>query len=251
MVKKTAITINNVKIEFSLFTQGLPSIKMLFIELLKGRSILTQRKFVALDGVSFKVPFGETIGIIGHNGAGKSTILKVISGIFEPIEGSVSVNGKIAPIIELNAGFDDDLTGRENAYLNGALLGMSRKEMDEKIDAIIDFTGLQEFIDVPLKAYSSGMKIKLGFAVATEVNPDILIIDEVLAVGDVNFREKSYQRIKKFKKQGKTIVFVSHDLDAVKKFCSRVIVLHHGKLVFDGSPIGAIKLYHKIMLKEQ
>lgn len=197
----------------------------------------------ALNGISLDIPEGESFGIIGHNGAGKSTLLKVISGVIKPNEGNIHVRGRIAPLIELEAGFDLELTGRENIYLNASILGFSRKEIDRKFDRIVEFSELQEFVDSPLKNYSTGMVSRLGFSIAMEVNPDILIIDEVLAVGDASFKRKSLERILEFKKKGVTIIFVSHNMDEIRSLCSRVVWLDHGSVRMIGNPEIVIAAY--------
>jgi homopolymeric O-antigen transport system ATP-binding protein len=197
----------------------------------------------ALKNISIDIPGGESLGIIGHNGAGKSTLLKVVSGVIKPVEGNIHVRGRIAPLIELSAGFDPELTGRENIYLNASILGFSRKEIDSKFDRIVEFSELQEFVDSPLKNYSSGMVSRLGFSIATEVDPDILIIDEVLAVGDASFKRKSVERILEFKKHGITIIFVSHNMDEIRAICSKVLWLDHGSKKMSGEPEAVIAAY--------
>jgi ABC-type polysaccharide/polyol phosphate transport system ATPase subunit len=200
-----------------------------------------------LREVSFSVEKGEVLGIIGENGSGKSSLLKVIAGIYPPSEGIVFKKGKVSALIELGAGFQPELTGAENIFLNGSLLGFSKKEMEEKFEKIVQFAELEHFIDTPLQNYSSGMYMRLGFAIATEVNPDILLVDEILAVGDEGFQKKCFERMLGFKKGNKTIVFVSHDLGAVEKICDRVILLHHGKILADGEPVEVISKYRKIL----
>jgi len=197
----------------------------------------------ALKDVSFAVEGGQTLGIIGPNGSGKSTLLKLITRILEPTSGRIAVNGKVSALIELGAGFHPDLTGRENVFLNGSLLGMSRKEMEEKFEEIVEFTELGRFIDMPLKHYSSGMQMRLGFAIATSVDPDILLIDEVLAVGDEAFQRKCLGKIAEFKRRGKTIVFVSHDLDAVREICDSAIWLDYGEIKSAGNCEKVINMY--------
>jgi ABC-type polysaccharide/polyol phosphate transport system ATPase subunit len=186
--------------------------------------------FLALDDVSFKVENGQTFGIIGENGSGKSTILKLVTQILKPDGGQVKVNGKVSALLELGAGFHYDLTGRENAYLNGSIMGLSRKDIDEKFNDIMKFADIDKFIDTPVRTYSSGMFVRLGFAIAVNVNPDILVIDEALAVGDQNFQQKSFNKIVEFKKNGKTIIFVSHNLDAVEGICDKVMWINEGKI---------------------
>lgn len=204
----------------------------------------------ALNKVSFNVGVGETLGIIGENGSGKSTMLKLFAGILKPEKGEILVKGKISALLELGAGFHPDLTGRENIYLNGAILQLSKKEIDQKFDEIVSFSELQNFIDQPVKSYSSGMYTRLGFAIAINVNPDILLIDEVLAVGDQFFQSKCYEKINQFQRDGKTIVFVSHDLDAVEKICDRVIFLKEGSIVEEGVPSKVIRSYRAFVAEK-
>jgi ABC-type polysaccharide/polyol phosphate transport system ATPase subunit len=203
-------------------------------------------EFWALREVSADVKAGESVGLIGHNGSGKSTLLKIAAGVLRPSVGAVTVQGRISPMIELAAGFDPDLTGRDNIFLNGALMGYSRREMQRKFDRIVEFSELGEFIDVPVKNYSSGMYSRLGFAIAADVDPEILIIDEVLAVGDEQFQAKCRERIQEIRHSGCTIFYVSHGMDSVVELCSRVLVLHHGRLVFDGPPEPAIVRYREL-----
>jgi ABC-type polysaccharide/polyol phosphate transport system ATPase subunit len=203
-------------------------------------------EFWALRGVSFRVGPGESVGLVGHNGSGKSTLLKIAAGVLRPTEGRVSVQGRISPLIELAAGFDPDLTGRDNVFLNGALMGYSRKEMARKLERIVDFAELGEFIDVPVKNYSSGMYARLGFAIAADVSPEILMIDEVLSVGDEKFAEKCMERVRAIRASGCTIFFVSHSMSAVAELCNRVLVMHHGRLAFDGTPADGIHRYREL-----
>jgi ABC-type polysaccharide/polyol phosphate transport system ATPase subunit len=202
--------------------------------------------FWALRDVSLVVRPGESVGLIGHNGSGKSTLLRIAAGVLKPTEGAVRVDGRVSPMIELAAGFDPDLTGRDNVFLNGALMGHSRREMAAKFDRIVDFSELGEFIDVPVKNYSSGMYARLGFAIAADVDPEILIIDEVLAVGDERFQAKCMDRIRAIRRGGCTIFYVSHALDTVAELCDRVLVMHHGRLEFDGAPQPAIARYREL-----
>ena len=190
--------------------------------------------FTALDDVSFSVKRGEVLGLIGHNGAGKSTILKVISGIVRPTKGSVHIRGNIVPMLELGSGFDFDMTGRENIYLNGAILGYSEEFLKSKYDEIVEFSEIGQFIDLPLRNYSSGMIARLGFSIATVVEPEILIVDEVLAVGDANFQEKSKNRMMELMSGGTTVLFVSHSLDQIRELCDHVIWMDHGKVKMYG-----------------
>jgi lipopolysaccharide transport system ATP-binding protein len=208
-----------------------------------GLSNLDERDFWALQDVSFEVAHGEAFGIIGHNGAGKSTILKLLSGIMKPTRGRLSVQGRLSAIIEVAAGFHGDLTGRENIYLNGTILGMSRSEINKKIDAIIDFSGLEAFIDTPVKRYSSGMYARLGFSVCAHVDPEVMIVDEVLSVGDYVFQQKCLSRMTEIIHSGATVVFVSHNLRAVADLCSRSILLDHGKIVAEGETASIIEKY--------
>lgn len=213
---------------FRLSQDRIQSIKEYLVTLAKGK--LKYKEFWALKNVSFTVRPGEVLGIIGRNGAGKSTILKVISGILKPTEGSVSVRGNIVPMLELGSGFDFDLTGRENIYLNGSILGYSSHFLDEKYDEIVSFSELGEFIEMPIRNYSSGMMMRLAFSIATVVNPEILIVDEILAVGDEAFQRKSRQRMLELMGGGTTVLFVSHSLDQIREMCDRVLWLDHGQI---------------------
>lgn len=200
--------------------------------------------FLALDGVSFDVKSGERIGIIGHNGAGKSTLLKLISRVTAPTSGRIGLNGRVASMLEVGTGFHGELTGRENIYMNGAILGMNKKEIDAKIDDIIEFSECRQFIDTPVKRYSSGMYVKLAFAVAAHLDSEIMIMDEVLAVGDVAFQKKCLEKMSDVSKtEGRTILYVSHNMNTIRQLCDRVIVLDHGKIVFDGDVEEGIELY--------
>ena len=202
---------------------------------LRGQPLPERPLFKALDDVDFKVEAGEVLGIIGHNGAGKSTLLKMLAKISVPTRGSVKIHGKVAPLIEVGAGLIGDLTGRENVFLNGAILGISKAEIKRKFDDIVAFAELEEFIDTPIKRYSSGMSVRLGFAIATSVESDILIVDEVLAVGDLAFLRKCFDRMEHMiKRQGKTVLLVSHNIRQVERLCSRVILMTHGKITLDG-----------------
>jgi ABC-type polysaccharide/polyol phosphate transport system ATPase subunit len=207
--------------------------------------------FEALKGISFSLEEGETLGIVGRNGSGKSTTLKLISGIYRPSSGQVSVNGKVAALIELGAGFHPDLTGRENIIINGLMLGLNRRQIREREECIVDFSELEEFIDSPVKQYSSGMYMRLAFSIAVEVDPDILLIDEILSVGDAGFRQKCMERIKDFHNRGKTIVYVSHSMPSVKELCTRAILLHKGVLLADGHTDEIYEKYNNILAHKE
>lgn len=209
------------------------------------------QEFYALRDVSVDIERGTTVGLIGPNGSGKSTLLKVLAGILRPTSGQISANGRIASLLELGAGFNGELTGRENVYLNAALLGLSRREIDRLFDAIVDFSELEEFIDNPVKHYSSGMYVRLGFAVAVHVDPDILLVDEVLAVGDEHFARKCMAKIAEFQSEQRTILFVTHGLGQVEQICNRALVLDHGRLQFDGDPEFATEELRKILGTDQ
>jgi len=204
-------------------------------------------KFNALKDVSFTVGHGETVGIIGHNGSGKSTLLKVLARILEPDRGIVEINGRVASLLELGAGFHSDLSGRENIALNAAILGLQRDEVTARFDDIVEFSGVRQFLDTAVRNYSSGMYVRLGFAIAVNVDPDILLVDEVLSVGDAQFQERSLKKMLEFKERGKTIVMVSHDLNAIETVCDRVLVLDHGTVVFDGSARQAVETYRQLV----
>jgi ABC-type polysaccharide/polyol phosphate transport system ATPase subunit len=236
------IKLDGVSIQFRIIKERPRSFQELVIAYMSGKRLEAER-FWALHNISLHVNEGDSLGIIGHNGAGKSTLLKVISGVLRPTEGNVEVKGKIAPLIELGAGFDTDLTGRENIFLNASILGFSRREIENKFDSIVDFSEIRDFIDTPIKNYSSGMVARLGFSIATEVSPDILIIDEVLAVGDVHFMQKSKEKIMEFKKRGVTILFVSHSMEEVEMLCDKVLWLDHGKVKKIGDPEEVIAEY--------
>lgn len=226
------ISVNNVSMRFNLAQEKTETLKEYTVKFLKHQLFFNE--FYALNDVSFTIQKGESVALIGRNGSGKSTMLKVIAGVMYPTKGSVQINGSIAPMIELGAGFDMDLTARENIYLNGAVMGHDRAFMDEHFDSIIDFAELREFIDVPVKNFSSGMIARLGFSIATEVKADILICDEVLAVGDFMFQQKCHRRMQEMLSDGTTLLFVSHDVDQVQKLCQRAIWIDHGHKRLDG-----------------
>lgn len=208
-----------------------------------GKNKNDEGEFWALKDVSFTVNKGERVGIIGHNGAGKSTLLKVFSRITVPTEGEVRVRGRIASLLEVGTGFNMELTGRENIYLNGSILGMSRQEIDSKFNEIVEFSEVGDFLDIPVKRYSSGMFVKLAFAVAAHLDPDILIVDEVLAVGDMKFQEKCLGKMEDVAGHGRTVIYVSHSMRTIQQLCNRVIVMEHGKIIFDGDVDEGIKIY--------
>lgn len=226
------IEVKDVSICFRMANDKLNSLKEFMIQKVKGK--LKYEEFWALKDVSFNVKKGEVVGIVGHNGAGKSTILKVISGIMKPTEGSVVSHGNIVPMLELGSGFDTDLSGRENIYLNGSILGYSKEFLDEKFNEILEFSELGEFIEQPIRNYSSGMLMRLAFSVATVVNPEILIVDEILSVGDADFQEKSKKRMLELMSGGTTVLFVSHSIAQIREMCDTVVWLDHGRLKMIG-----------------
>jgi ABC-2 type transport system ATP-binding protein len=201
-----------------------------------------RQAFWALRDIDLSIASGSTVGLIGHNGSGKSTLLKLVGGIMQPTSGSVSRRGRLAALLELGAGFHPDLTGRENVYLNAALLGLSRRDTRDAFDQIVEFSGVEDFIDTAVKFYSSGMYVRLAFAVAVHVDPDLLLVDEVLAVGDEAFQAKCLDKIREFQREGRTIVLVSHALGQVQELCDRVAVLHHGAMIFDGAAVEGVKV---------
>jgi len=203
--------------------------------------------FYAMNDVSFDIKKGETVGIIGKNGAGKSTLLKIITGVLTPTSGSVEVDGKIASLLELGAGFNPEMTGMENIYLNGTIMGFSKEEMDEKVDAILEFADIGEFIEQPVKMYSSGMFARLAFSVAINVEPDVLIVDEALSVGDMAFQMKCFKKFEDLQNQNKTILFVTHALDSIIRYCSRSIVINHGEMIVDTTPKEGVDIFKKIL----
>ena len=229
---KDAVRVENVSVLFNLSKEKVDNIKEYFIKLVTRK--LHYNEFWALTDVSFSVAKGERLGILGFNGAGKSTLLKVIAGVLKPTKGKVGVEGVIAPLLELGAGFDLNYTGAENIYLYGATMGYSRKYIEERYDEIVEFSELGEFIDVPVKNYSSGMRARLGFAIATAVDPEVLILDEVLSVGDAKFRIKSENKIKSMFDKGVTVLFVSHNTAQVRRLCTKAILLDHGKIIANG-----------------
>ncbi len=208
------------------------------------------REHYALTDVSFDIGRGETIGIIGTNGAGKSTLLKIVTGVLNPTSGSVTVNGRISALLELGAGFNMEYTGIENVYLNGTMMGFSEEEIDARLEDILAFADIGDFVNQPVKMYSSGMFVRLAFAVAINIDPEILIVDEALSVGDVFFQAKCYRKFEEFKKEGKTILFVSHDLNSISKYCDRVVLLDHGNVVESGAPKDMVDLYKRLLVHQ-
>ena len=239
------VEVNNVSMRFNLAQEKTETLKEYTVKLLKGKLMFNE--FYALKNVSFTVRRGEAVALIGRNGSGKSTMLKVIAGVMYPSAGSCTVRGSIAPMIELGAGFDPDLTARENIYLNGAVLGFDRDYMDEHFDSIVEFSELQDFIDVPVKNFSSGMVARLGFSIATEVKADLLVVDEVLAVGDFMFQQKCMQRLEHMLAEGSTLLFVSHASDTVRQLCGRAIWLDHGNKRADGPADEVCAAYEQAM----
>jgi ABC-type polysaccharide/polyol phosphate transport system ATPase subunit len=239
-----AISVSDLGKRYRLLHQGQTTLKTAALRLVARRA--RGEEFWALRRVSFSVRRGETLGVIGRNGAGKSTMLGLIAGTITPTEGTVETDGRISSLLELGAGFHPDLTGRENVFLNGSILGLRRRDIRDRFDAIVAFSELERFIDLPVKHYSSGMFVRLAFAVAMEVDPEILILDEVLSVGDERFREKCRARIEDFRRRGKTFLIVSHDMDTIQAVCDRVLVLDRGETVLEDLPARAVNEYHAI-----
>ena len=244
-MSKTAIEVDNVSMKFNLSREKVDSLKDYIFKTIKRE--IQYNEFWALKNVSFSVEKGDRVGILGLNGAGKSTLLKVISGVFKPTEGHVDKHGKMVPLLELGAGFDPQYTGKENIYLYGAMLGYTKKFIDSKYDEIVEFSKLQKFMDVPVKNYSSGMKSRLGFSIATVVEPKILILDEVLSVGDAKFRKKSEKKIMSMFDSGVTVLFVSHSLEQVQRLCNKAMILEKGKLIAYGDIAPISEQYSKMI----
>lgn len=239
------INADHVSMMFRLTDDRIQSLKEFVVAAMRHK--LKYRELWALKDVSFEVEKGEVVGIIGSNGAGKSTLLKVISGILKPTSGTIEVKGNIVPMLELGSGFDHDLSGRENIFLNGAILGYSEAFLQSKYDEILEFSGLQQFINTPIRNYSSGMMMRLAFSIATVVNPEILIVDEILAVGDEEFQHKSRKRMKELMSGGTTVLFVSHSLSQIREMCNRVIWLEHGGLKMAGETQEVCNAYQQEM----
>ena len=242
------IRLENVTQRFRVIHERPDTVRELFSKLFRNRS--SYHDFEAVKNVSFEVLHGQALGIIGRNGSGKSTLLKIIAGVYRPTKGKVTVEGTLAPLIELGAGFHQELTGRENILLNGLLMGYSKRDMLERQQAIIDFADVGEFIDAPVKQYSSGMYMRLAFAVAIEVDPQILVLDEILAVGDMGFQQKCFQRIRRFRESGKTILLVTHSMAVVEEHCDRAILIDHGNIIVDGRADEAIAMYKTLLTPE-
>ena len=243
-MSKTILEVKNVSMKFNLSKEKVDTFKDYIIKSLKKE--LHYNEFWALKNVSFKLNKGDRLGILGLNGAGKSTLLKVIAGVYEPTEGTVKRYGKIAPLLELGAGFERQYTGAENIYLYGSVLGFSREFLESKYDEIVEFSELKKFIDVPIKNYSSGMRTRLGFAIATIVDPEILILDEVLSVGDAKFKKKSEKKIMSMFEKEATVLFVSHSVNQVERLCNKAILLEHGQIIASGTASEVAQIYREM-----
>ncbi|SEI48021.1 teichoic acid transport system ATP-binding protein [Lachnospiraceae bacterium A10] len=246
-MEKNAISVKEVSKIYKLYDKPSDRFKEA-LGLSRGKKLY--KEHYALNDLSFDIKKGECVGIIGTNGAGKSTILKIITGVLNPTMGDVEINGRISALLELGAGFNMEYTGIENVYINGAMIGFSREEIDKKMDDILAFADIGDFVYQPVKTYSSGMFVRLAFAVAINIDPEILIVDEALSVGDVFFQNKCYRKFEEFKSQGKTILFVSHDLGSISKYCDRVVLLNKGKKLSEGKPADMIDLYKKLLVNQ-
>jgi len=246
--ENAVIRVDNVGMQFKLSKEKVNNLKEFVIKFLKRQ--LSYSEFWALKNISFEVEKGDRWGIIGLNGAGKSTLLKIVSGVMKPTEGNVEIKGKIVPLLELGAGFDNDYTGKENIFLNGAMLGLTKEFLEEKYEEIVEFSEIRKFIDVPLKNYSSGMRARLGFSIATTIKPEILILDEVLSVGDAKFKKKSEDKIISLFNEGITVLFVSHSIEQVKKICNKTIWLEKGETVMMGDAKEVCEAYEEICKSE-
>lgn len=238
----SVIRVQDVGIEFRLVHERNITLKEAAVRFLRGQRRQVE-PFQALADISFEVGPGEVLGVVGHNGSGKTTLLRLLAGVLEPTSGWIEMNGRVTTLIELGAGFNPDLSGEENVYLAGALYGFSRAEMKEKLPRIVEFAELEQFIGVPMKNYSSGMSARLGFSIATDVDPAILLVDEVLAVGDDSFQQRCAARMNGFREAGKTIVLVSHDLGMIREFCSHAVLLDHGRMIARGQPDEVVDRY--------
>ena len=245
-MSEIAISVDHISKMYKLYDKPMDRLK-------ESLGLSRQKKYkehFALDDVSFEVHQGETVGIIGTNGSGKSTILKIITGVLNPTAGNLQVNGRISALLELGAGFNGEYSGIENVYLNGTMIGFSREEIDAKMDDILSFADIGEFVHQPVKTYSSGMFVRLAFAVAINIEPEILIVDEALSVGDVFFQAKCYRKFEEFKEMGKTILFVSHDLSSIGKYCDRVVLLNQGRKLAEGGAKDMVNLYRKVLVNQ-
>jgi len=249
MNKDIAVSIKNVSKKFHLPEDNYGSIKMKFLSSRRGHA--KRNEYEAIKDIDLDIKNGEFIGILGRNGAGKSSLLKMIAGIYQPTTGSISVNGRLVPFIELGVGFNKNLTGRDNVYLNGAMLGFTREEIDKMYDSIVDFAELHKFMNQKLRNYSSGMKVRLAFSIAIKADADILLLDEVLAVGDAAFKRKCYEYFNQLKERKKTIIFVTHNMAAVSDYCDRAVVLEAGRVAFDGKPLEAVENYFQLFSPQQ
>lgn len=245
----SAIIAKHVSKTFRIPHEKISSVRGAFVSMFHGKR--TYEEFKALDDVSFDVKKGEFFGIIGRNGSGKSTLLKILAGIYPSDSGEAQITGRISPFLELGIGFNPELSGRDNVYLNATVLGLTKRQIDEKFDAIVDFSELERFIDQKLNRYSSGMQVRLAFSVAIHANRDILLMDEVLAVGDANFQKKCLEQFARYKSTGKTIVLVSHDADTVRKYCDRVLLLRNGRAMKIGTPDEVIGEYERENASDQ
>ena len=248
MQSSIPIRLENITQRFRVIQERPDTLRELFSKFFRHEA--HYHDFDAVKNVSFEVPHGQMLGLIGRNGSGKSTLLKIIAGVYAPTQGKVEVRGSLAPLIELGAGFHHDLTGRENIMLNGLLMGYSKREMQEREERIIEFAEIGDFIDAPVKQYSSGMYMRLAFSVATEIDPEILLIDEILGVGDMPFQQKCFERIRSFRRAGKTIIFVSHALDQVLHHCDRALLIDSGTIIADGPSDEVIATYQNSMAPE-
>ncbi len=247
-MSKPAVEVKDVSILFNLNKEKIDNIKEYFVKLIKHQLMFTE--FWALKDISFTVEKGERLGILGFNGAGKSTLLKTVAGVLKPTKGTVHVEGVIAPLLELGAGFDSNYSGKENIFLYGATMGYSRKYIQERYDEIVEFSELKDFIDVPIKNYSSGMRARLGFAIATAVDPEVLILDEVLSVGDAKFRKKSEAKVRSMFDKGVTVLFVSHNTDQVRRLCDKAIILQKGTIIANGEVNEVCDKYDEMVSKK-
>ena len=242
-MERPMICAEGLSMRFNLGIEKSFSLKQGFVDLLSGRRRTRKSDFWALRDVSFRVQAGEVVGLVGGNGAGKSTLLKLVAGVYRPTRGRVAVSGSVCPMIELGAGFDMELTARENIYLNGAVMGYSREFLRERFDEIVDFSGLRDFLEVPVRSFSSGMAARLAFSIATVVEPEILIVDEILSVGDLAFQARSEEKMLSMIRGGTTVLYVSHSLPSIRKLCSRALWLEQGRLRMDGATDAVCEAY--------